>query len=544
MGFKNTEFGSTVEEWSQELRFTSRQDQSLRYMAGAYYFHVDQENFPGAPVATTQIPAVFTDIGVGPIAYPTALAIGSYIFGPSLTPDGAIDPLVRIESQEKTEAWSVFGSVDFDFSEAWTGGAEIRFSQEAQKAINYEYEPCGNPDLFPLNDAPVADCGDDAYDLRVLEPCVRQYDGAGDYLACNPGTDFGTSRFSAVTGRLSLKHTFDSGWMAYGSIARGEKPGGLQLFNAEIITPGGVTNELVSNPFDPEKITSYELGVKGYTSDRRIGLDVAFFYNDWTDIVLRQLTEVSPVSGASFTQPTALNVNAGDAEVWGWEVTADLGITENLTGRVTAAWTDSQLTSARMDTFSLFPSFYTTDPSCVPAVIQAIPDPTPGMDNGNEAQDARAATCQLMSGDVSGNTQMRQPEWTASASLSYERPVAGDWTWSLRTDANYLGRIYAGNDNQSWLPARTNVNLRLGLQSTRYSVEFWVRNLFENNNPIAAFRDIYWTNDADIQGLQAPAQVRDASNFDDFPPLRLSVTYPSLRTFGLVGKVRFGGAAN
>ena len=75
-------------------------------------------------------------------------------------------------------------------------------------------------------------------------------------------------------------------------------------------------------------------------------------------------------------------------------------------------------------------------------------------------------------------------------------------------------------------------------------MEFRVRDLFENDNPIAAFRDIYWTNTDDLQAQETPPAIQQASNFDDFPPFRMSVTYPSLRTFGIVGKVRFGGEAN
>lgn len=43
------------------------------------------------------------------------------------------------------------------------------------------------------------------------------------------------------------------------------------------------------------------------------------------------------------------------------------------------------------------------------------------------------------------------------------------------------------------------------------------------NHAIAAFRDIYWTNDSDIQGQENPADVRVASNFDDFPPLLMGI---------------------
>ncbi len=570
MGWVDFEVGGETEEWSQEVRFTSQQDEQLRYAVGAYYFNVEQDSYPGGPVATTQIPADFTTIGVGPIAS-GGLAIGSYIFGGTLTPDGALDPLSRIAGNEKSEGWSVFGSMDFDFTDQWTGGAEIRYSQDTRELTAYDYEPCGNPDVYPFNTDPNSDnpcdaavAGDDAYDLNITAPCVRQYsndplrpDLDGDYVSCEPGTQSGSARFSSVTGRLSLKYKFVSGWTGYGAVAWGEKPGGLQVFNATVVSGTSTSNELVTNSFDPEKITTYELGIKGFTADRRIGLDMAVFYYDWTDIVFRQLQETSPSSGLQFEQPTSLNVNAGDSEVWGWEMSADLGFTDNLTGRLTGSWTDSTLTDARMDTYALFPSFYTSEPSCAPDAIQAIPDPTPEIpptpgvpgsgypnDEGNEAQTDLAGDCRQLSGDVSGNTQMRAPEWTASGSLTYEHELTGDWQWNARVDANYLGKIYVGNDNQNYLPSRTNVNLRLGLDSPRYSVEFWVRNLFENNNPIAAFRDIYWTNDDDIQGLQNPPNVSAASNFDDFPPLRMSITYPSLRTYGVVGKIRFGGAEN
>ncbi len=547
MGFINVENGTTTEEWSQEIRFTGPQDQRLRYTTGLYYFGVKQTDFPGAPVATTPLPASIADIGLGPLAYPTSLAIGSYIFGTStssiapdgtilpFTVDGAVDPLIRASQQEKTESWSVFGAMDFDITEALTARAEIRFTHESLRGELYQYQRCSqprdalnprfgsnDPSVFPFNDPDVTACGDDYYDLRALAPVTTQ----------------ASARFKIPTGRLGLQYKLESGWMAYASVALGDKPGGVQLLEADVLNDDLVAEpEVVINRFDEEKLLAYELGIKGYSADRRIGLDMAVFYNDWNDIVLRQLTERSPGSGRLFEQPTGLNVNAGDARVWGWEMTADLAMTDNLTGRLTAAWTDSQLKDAAQDSYALFPGFYTKEPSCVPAAIQALPE---------EEQIEKDKQCRLISGDLSGNTQMRQPEWTASASLTYEREVAGDWSWSTRADANYLGKIFVGNENQAWLPSRTNVNLRTGFTSPskKVTVELWVRNLFENNSPIAAFRDIYFTNDSDISGQENPTDVRAASNFDDFPPFRLSVTYPSLRTFGILGKVRFGGAAD
>lgn len=526
MGFLNIENGATVEEWSQELRFTSPRDERLRYMVGGYWYDTELVAHTGAPVATMPLPPGYPNVGIGPAAYPTQLAIGSYIFATSLTPDGGMDPLDRTIEEDATEAWSVFGAVDYDITDAWEAHAELRYVQERKHESSYDYALCGpDSDQFPFN-TPDPACGDDYFDLRVVAPVI---------------TDEGSARFPAVTGRIGLKYKFESGWMAFASIARGEKPGGLQISRATVVTDTGTAEDLIVNDFDPEKLTTYELGIKGYTSDRRLSVDMTVFYNDWTDIVLRQLVERSPASGRLLEQPLGLNVNAGDARVWGWDFQADIAFTEHLTGRATIAYTDSKLENAKMDTYALFPSFYTDEPSCAPAAIQALPDPD-GSTDDNEAQIEKADDCRTLSGDVSGMTQMRVPEWTWSASLTYERQLAGDWDWFVRGDASYLSKIYTANDNQSWLPGRTTVNMRFGVENPRYSVEFWVRNLLDDDNPIAAFRDIYWGNTDDLRGQETPATFRDASNFDDFPPFRMSVTYPSLRTWGLTAKMRFGGA--
>jgi iron complex outermembrane receptor protein len=377
-----------------------------------------------------------------------------------------------------------------------------------------------NPDYFPFNQPPSGACGDDFWDLRVHDSF---------------GNDSGSTRFQTLTGRVSLKYKFDSGWMAYSSIAWGEKPGGLQLLEADVLTDTSTETITFSNKFDPEKITAYELGIKGFSADHRVSIDIAAFYNDWTDIVLRQLTDQAP-NGATFVQPEALNVNAGDARVWGWETQVDMAITDNLTGGFTAAWTDSKLTNARQDTYSLFPSFYTQNPSCTPAAIQAITGAN--ADDTAALQDQKAGQCQSISGNLSGNTQMRQPEWTSSAYVNYEHPLWAETKFYTNLNANYQSKIFVGNDNQSWLPAHTYVNMQLGLSAPRWEVQFWVRNLFNDDHAIAAFRDIYWANDDDIQGREAVPN----SNFDDFPPLRLSVTYPTLRTYGLLARFRFGGA--
>ena len=143
-------------------------------------------------------------------------------------------------------------------------------------------------------------------------------------------------------------------------------------------------------------------------------------------------------------------------------------------------------------------------------------------------------------GDVSGNQLQRQPEWLLSGSLNYSHELAGDWDWYVGGDASYQSGVYVGNDNQGYLPEHTYVNTKLGVRSGVYTVEFWTRNLFDDRGAIAAFRDIYWANTDNL--YEPRVDQGDRPDFDDFVPLRYTVTYPRGRTFGVTALMRFGAA--
>jgi hypothetical protein len=129
-----------------------------------------------------------------------------------------------------------------------------------------------------------------------------------------------------------------------------------------------------------------------------------------------------------------------------------------------------------------------------------------------------------------------------SGSLTYERTLAGDWDWYVGGDASYQSGIYVGNDNQGYLPEHTYVNARLGAKSGRYTVELWGRNVFDDGGAIAAFRDIYWAN---TDNLYEPFYDQGPRpNFDEFVPLRYSVTYPRETTYGITATMRFGAMVN
>lgn len=107
-----------------------------------------------------------------------------------------------------------------------------------------------------------------------------------DYLNVNRGTGFfqyfaGSAKFrnSLPTGDVSLKYSFDNDMMAYLRVARGARSA---TFN-NLVFPGDTITRT-----KPEKLTSYELGLKG-----RVGssfqYDAGVFYYDFSNKQVTQL---------------------------------------------------------------------------------------------------------------------------------------------------------------------------------------------------------------------------------------------------------------
>ena len=89
--------------------------------------------------------------------------------------------------------------------------------------------------------------------------------------------------------------------MLYASAGRGFKSGG---FNGRANAPGE------NKPYDPEYVTTYELGAKTRSMEDRLVANFALFYSDYTDFQAR-------VGGANIGEFPVLN--AGKMEIYGAE---------------------------------------------------------------------------------------------------------------------------------------------------------------------------------------------------------------------------------
>jgi len=205
---------------------------------------------------------------------------------------GLIDDLDR--SHQDTSSYAVYGQGDYHLTDALTATLGGRYSYE-EKSFVY------NSGTQVIGDGPAV------YNPQVNESLS---DGAFNY-------------------RAALNYKFTEGVRAYGSIATGFKSGG---FNGGFLSsdPAEIATQL--KPIKPEHVTAYELGLKTDLLDRRLRIDVAAFYNDYSDMqVFTQIN--SPVFG---NPPVNVLDNAPKAHTQGIDLsvigkpTGNLTITENL----------------------------------------------------------------------------------------------------------------------------------------------------------------------------------------------------------------------
>jgi iron complex outermembrane receptor protein len=114
------------------------------------------------------------------------------------------------------------------------------------------------------------------------------------------------NNWNAFSPKLGLEYHASRDVMIYGQVSQGFKSGGWnpRMFNA---------NYLVG--YDPEYLTSYEVGFKSEWFDRRLTLNGAAFYYDYKDLQLSSFH-----AGGGLTDVVLTVENAGKEEIKGLEL--------------------------------------------------------------------------------------------------------------------------------------------------------------------------------------------------------------------------------
>lgn len=120
--------------------------------------------------------------------------------------------------------------------------------------------------------------------------------------------------------RAHLKNSFsDPSWLVsldwkvtpdvltYAKVARGFRAGGQNIRG---------TNLVALQPFGPETITEYEIGLKSEWFDRTLGLNIAAFHDDYSGVQRTVAVFQNNVSASLVTNAAEANIDGIEVETW------------------------------------------------------------------------------------------------------------------------------------------------------------------------------------------------------------------------------------
>lgn len=287
--------------------------------------------------------------------------------------------------------------------------------------------------------------------------------------------------YKNFTPRLIVNYQFSPSTMAYASWAKGVNPGQL---NVNILSQSDAVQRAAVNAggqlaIQPEKITNYELGLKGKLLNGALRYTTAVYFAQWRNQI-NAITIVDPSTSTLINTSS----NSGNVDLYGFEAEASYKATSMLSfdGAV------------------------------------AI--------NASEIKDFKSTTVSQLTGlyDFSGKQMKNTSKYSANAGVNLAGDLAGvtDGRWFARFDWNFKSGQWSNEANIVRTPDRHIFNLRGGVSKGNISLDVFVNNLF-NNHTYTSIADNY-TIDNNLARLGYYSA--------------LVVGLPELRTFGVQMKVK------
>ena len=224
-------------------------------------------------------------------------------------------------------------------------------------------------------------------------------------------------------GDITLSHDHSAALTSFVSLSRGYKAGGFNL---------GVVPE-DRRDFDAESMWNFEAGIKSSLLDSAVALNVSAFYSRRDDQQVRTSFQLVPGDPASFVFFTD---NAAEGRTFGLE---------------------AELRWAIGDTLDLYANVGLLD-----------------------AEFEEFVTPQV---NLSGRAQAHAPDFTFAAGASYRHP-GGVFA---RLDLSARDAFYFDVSHDQVSQPYELANARVGYETGSWSVELWVRNLFDRHYAVRGF---------------------------------------------------------
>ncbi|AXB78588.1 TonB-dependent receptor [Novosphingobium sp. P6W] len=426
-----------VRTFSQEVRLQSDSDAPFQWLSGISYF---SSRIPlaalGLGADRSGLAANERVVQVSPPINPAPIGFGGYDFStnPFLTNDWANNQLFATYSRASTKTMSVFGSLSYRLGDL-RASAEGRYNSDRKRAQVFSVlNPLAQPGFNqPIDGTTIPEAG--------------VFPVAGPQFA---------RTFNSFTPRFTLDYQATPDIFFYASAAKGIRSGGFNTGNA--VSPTGILAEEVA--YQEESNWTYEAGVKSQLFDRRLQFNASYFHIDWTNAQITAFTNNPTSQGAN-----AIVRNAGDLKTDGFEVQADLRLIDQLSIGGSVVYSDPKFQAGAYDsaTTCLVGSGVTATaaPGCPDVIIVDTPS------------GKRAAT------SLEGRRPARSVKLQWNVHAAADVPLGEDWKMAGRVDVSRSGQTYADATNLTSFGARTLTNVRLGVESERYSIAFWANNVFD-----------------------------------------------------------------
>ena len=271
-----TDVRGDFEDFSQEIRLSYDDTGWVRYMLGFYYYESEFQETQITSFDTTSSTSVNGIRAFSPFNprfVPATISTSAFYEGAPATSLG----------KNEIDSWSVFGSMEFDFTDKVSIGGEFRYNSD-----DFEFT---RPD-----------------DNTNVE-----------------------GSFKAFLPKVTAKYKATDDLLVYASIAKGNKPGSLN------------TDQGVPAPdleVDEETAWNYEIGVKSTWLNNRVRANAAAYHIDWKDLQLTS-TRAATVNGQART--FSILENVGKATITGIELELALSLTDFWEAYLGYALTDSEI---------------------------------------------------------------------------------------------------------------------------------------------------------------------------------------------------------
>ncbi|BFM16698.1 hypothetical protein R50073_28810 [Maricurvus nonylphenolicus] len=331
-----------------------------------------------------------------------------------LIPDGDPSLYANGKYSQDLESIALFTHAKYEISDDWSATFGLRYTRD-EKDIQSTARRCTlvqdpqNPAKFENNAVLTDPTG------LILADGVCPQSGTQ--------SDKADESWDAWSGKLGVEYRLSSDILAYANYSIGFKGGGFD---------GATTATL--REVDPEKLTSYEVGVKSSWYDNRIIANVGYFYYDYEDF---QAILAAVLPGGIFPDNVTFNVPKSRIEGAEIEITSEL--VDNLHISLGASWVESRVRKAPSIDF----------------------DPTAPDINGNEFRYA--------------------PHFTFNGAIAYDFDIGDfgyltpqvDWVYTDEYYTDVVNRE-AGKVDDVW---KTNLRLSWTSPTQQYYATAFVENL-------------------------------------------------------------------